>query len=362
MPILSGSASLTRFTVNTQEIDLESQEFRAISPGSEVQESIGIVPFERESDMQIGPSRWAFRVRIDTLRPDATAVKERLADLIRTELEDSGHPTVGARKRKELRNLAREEMMIDARPTSKIIEAVIDDRVMYLGTTANSTIGKVILLLRRAGVIADFKAPWIEHQQADLDSELLDVFEPGQSIHGSRFAQQLIGDREIMIDPSSGYAKLQTRDARITLSGGILPDLVRYVEEGAEVMGLKLVTAETSFRLETLSFRVNGLKIEPSRLEHWTEAMDERLEKIEAAWDLLDQKYMELMRVGKPRRAVAAHPAAHPASASATASPTGDASVSGEGDTEVDTESVDTENMETESGDESNVVQFESNS
>ena len=73
-------------------------------------------------------------------------------------------------------------------------------------------------------------------QQADLESDLLDVYDPGQSIHGSRFAQELIGDREILVDPSSGYAKLQTREARITLSGGVLPDLVRYVEEGAEIM------------------------------------------------------------------------------------------------------------------------------
>ncbi len=302
MPILSGSASLTRFVVNTQEIDLESQAFRAISPGSEIQESVGVVPFEPEADMQIGPSRWAFRVRIDTLRPDATAVRERFQDLIRTEIEDTGNPTVGARKRKELRNLAREEMMLDARPTSKIIEAVIDDRVLYLGTTANSTIGKVIHLLRRAGVVADFKTPWADHQQADAESELLDVYEPGQSIHGSRFAQRLIGDREIMVDPSSGYAKLQTREARVTLSGGVLPDLVRYVEEGAEVMALKLVTPDTSFRLETLSFRVSSLKLEASRLEHWTEALDERLEKIEEAWALLDRKYAELMGTGRTAR------------------------------------------------------------
>ncbi|MEM1250673.1 MAG: hypothetical protein AAGK22_30195 [Acidobacteriota bacterium] len=310
MPILSGSASLTRFTVNTQEIDLESQEFRTISPGSEIQESIGIVPFEPEGELQIGPSRWAFRVRIDTLRPDPTAVRERLNDLLRIEMEESGHPTVGARKRKELRNLAREEMLLDARPTSKIIECVIDDRVLYVGTTANSVLGKIVLLLRRAGVIADFKAPWIDLQQADTESELLDVYEPGQSIHGSRFAQKLIGDREILVDPSNGYAKLQTREARITLSGGVLPDLVRYVEEGAELLGVKLVTAETSFRLDTLSFRISSLKLEPSKLDHWTEALDERLEKIEGTWDLLDQKYADLMRSGSSRPQAAAAPRA----------------------------------------------------
>ena len=298
MPILSGSASLTRFTVNTQEIDLESQEFRAIAPGSEIQESIGIVPFEPESDLQIGPSRWAFRVRIDTLRPDATAVRERFNDLIRLEVEETGNPTVGARKRKELRNLAREELILDARPTSRIIEAVIDDRVLHVGTTANSTLGKIILLLRRAGVTAEFKAPWIDHRQADLESDLLDVYDPGQSIHGSRFAQELIGDREILVDPSSGYAKLQTRDARVTLAGGVLPDLVRYVEDGAEIMAIKLVTAESQFRLDTLAFRLSGLKLEPSRLEHWTEALDERLEKIQQTWDLLDGKYAEVMRLG----------------------------------------------------------------
>ena len=304
MPILSGSASITRFNVTVPAEGPEFQEhtFTTIEPGSEVRESIGFIPFEPGAEYQIGHSRYAFRVRIDRLTPDPTAVRERFRDLVRAELEETDSTFVNARRRKQLRNLAQEELLLDARPSSRIVEGVIEDRLLYVGTSANNVIGKIIRLLSKAGVVAEFRTPWLERGDADIESELMEVYDPGQSIAGSRFVQGVLGDQEVMVDPSSGHVKLQTRDARITVTGGVLPELHRHIDEGCEVMAAKLLTATTSFRLDALSFRLSGLKLERSALEHWTERLDERLEQIVEVFELLDRKYDE-WRVGSRGRA-----------------------------------------------------------
>ena len=150
MPILTGSASLSRFDVALPPtVTFDEQEFREIRAGAEVRESIGFLPFEPQADYQIGAARWAFRVRIDKLSPDPTALRERIADLIRSELEATASDKLSRRRRKELKHLAEEELLRDARPSSKIIEGVLDDGVLHLGTTSNAVIGKVLLLLRK---------------------------------------------------------------------------------------------------------------------------------------------------------------------------------------------------------------------
>ena len=296
MPILSGSASLTRFSVTvSDELDFDSEEFRELAPGSEVRESIGFLPFEPGADYQVGVNRWAFRVRIDRLVIDPTLVRERLADLLRTEAEQTGG-RISAAKRKELKNLAQEELLPRARTASNIIECVIDGAVLYIGTTANNTLGKIVLLLRKIGVIASFKTPWIDLGEDVAESEIMEVYGPDQSMHGSTFLKGLIGDDDLLIEPVEGWAKLATHNARIAITGKVLSDVLSYVEDGAELLAAKLISGDFVFRLDGLSFRISGLTLRRPAMGHWTERLDERLEQIESVWELLDTKYAELRR------------------------------------------------------------------
>ncbi len=310
MPILSGSASLTRFNVTPpDELDFESEEFRELAPGSEVRESIGFLPFEPGADYQIGVNRWAFRVRIDRLVTDATLVRERLADLLRVEAEQSGG-RISAAKRKELKNLAQEELLHKARTVSNITECVIDGSVLHIATTANNTLGKIVLLLRKLGVIASFKTPWIDLGEDDAESEIMEVYGPDQSMHGSSFLKGLIGDDDVMIEPVEGWAKLATHNARIAISGKVLNDVVGYVEDGAELLAAKLISADLVFKLDALSFRVSGLSLRRPAMGHWTERLDERLEQIDSMWELLDTKYSELRRPKRRGRILTSNPPA----------------------------------------------------
>lgn len=303
MPILSGSASLARFNVPLQptDLDFDQHAYREILPGSQIRESIGFVPFEPGAEYRVGHDRHAFRIRIDKLSPDPTILRERLRSLIATELAETGFEAVGARKRKELRHLAEEELLADARPVSKIIEAVIDGKVLHVGTTANSILGKITLLLRKVGVIADFKTPWIDLGDEDLESDVMEVHDPGQSLHGSRFLKALLGNRELPFEPVNGYAKLQTDRARVILSGEILRDLHQYVDDGCELLSAKLIAGEASFRLDALPFRIGSLKLRKPAMGHWTERLDERLEQINEVWQLLDRQYQASRRSAAPR-------------------------------------------------------------
>ncbi|HVS62631.1 MAG TPA: hypothetical protein VMT85_03895 [Thermoanaerobaculia bacterium] len=304
MPLLSGSVSCTRFDVHspTADLDLESQAFRAIAPGSEVRESIGFVPFEPGAEYRVGAARWAFRVRIDRLRADPTAVRERLRELVAAEQEATGAPFVAPKRRTELRHLAEEELLADARPQSQIVEGVIDRRLSYVATTSNNVLGKIVLLLRKVGVLVDFKTPWNDLGQEDLESEILALSDATQSIHGSRFLQALGEDDEIVFEPSDGYVKLQTREARVVLSGGVLHELHGYFDQEIELLAAKLQSAVGTFRLDGLTFRISSLGVERARPAHWTERLDERIERIATVWELLDRKYAEHAR-GRSSRA-----------------------------------------------------------
>jgi hypothetical protein len=122
-----------------------------------------------------------------------------------------------------------------------------------------------------------------------------------RSAHGAHFLEALLGDPEIKFEPVSGYARLQTRQARVTLTGAILRELQRYVQEGSALLAAKLLSGDVTFRLDALAFRVSSLSVENSRLEHWTERLDERMEKITAVWELLDRKYAELSERSRRR-------------------------------------------------------------
>lgn len=297
MGILSGSAAITRFNVPAldTEPDFEAAAFRDIEPGSETRESSGFVPAEPEAPYEVGARRWFFRVRIDTVKPDPTAVTERVKQMVRAEL-DQGAEFVGSKKRKHMKELAEEELVYGTQPRSKIVECCIDGEVLYVGSTAKNMLGRVTELLRRIHVPADFKAPWIDRGDPDIESPIYETYEPGESLLGARFLRALIGDREILFEPESGMVKLRTEEARVSLGGSVLKDLVRYVERGCEVMSAKLLSGDPAavFTLDGLTFRVSALRVETGRHDHWTEQLDERLSKIAAVYELLDKKYEEL--------------------------------------------------------------------
>ncbi|MDP9121339.1 MAG: hypothetical protein M3O15_08225 [Acidobacteriota bacterium] len=310
MGILNGTISVTRcnVVVPPEGPDFERAEFRAIEPESEVRERYGFVPFELDAPYEVGKGRYALRIRIDRLRPDPTSVRERVRELVKVEMETTGAPFVGAKARKRLRELAEQELLRHQAPRSKIIECAIDGSLLYIGSTAKNDLGLVLTLLRQAGVAAEWKAPWLdEAPEADETSDIVTPGEAGQSVLGCRFLKALLEEPEVMVEPETGSVRLATHEARVTLSGGVLRELFRYIEEGAEILSAKLLLGPIPLRFDALSYRIASVKLEPVTAEHWTLALDARLEQIAALWETLDEKYAALRgRLGGPPAAPAA--------------------------------------------------------
>lgn len=297
MGLLSGSLSVTRFNVvvPSEGPDFERIQFWAIDPGSEVRERIGVIPFEIDAPYEVGQGRYAFRVRIDRIRADATAVKERLKELVKTEMEATGRPFVGAKTRKKLRELAEAELCARQAPRTRILECCIDNTILYVASTAKSHLGTVLTLLRQAGVEADFKAPWLdEAPEMDEASDIVIPREPGESVLGCRFVKALLEEPEVMVEPETGSVRLATREAKVSLTGAVLNELFHYLEAGAEILSAKIHVGTYLMRFDALSYRINGLKLEPVRNEHWTVDLDQRLEQIAAVFEVLDGKYAAL--------------------------------------------------------------------
>lgn len=294
MGLLSGSVSVTRFNVSVppEGPDFERARFWAIEPGSEVRERMGFVPYEIDAPYEVGQGRWIFRIRIDRIRPDATAVKERVKELIKTEMDTTGAPFVGAKTRKKLRELAEAELCMGQVPRTRILEGCIDGPLLYVASTAKAHLGTVLMLLRQAGVEADFKAPWLdEAPEADEMSDIVIPKEPGESVLGCRFLRALLEEPEVMVEPETGSVRLATREAKVTLTGSVLHDLFRFLEEGAEILSAKIHVGPVLMRFDALSYRLNGVKLEPVRNEHWTVDLDQRLEQINGVFEVLDEKY-----------------------------------------------------------------------
>jgi hypothetical protein len=297
MGLLSGTLAVTRFNVAVPQEgpDFERARFWEIEPGSEVRERMGFVPFELDAPYEVAQGRYAFRVRIDQVRPDATAVKERMKVLIKTEMEVTGRPFVGSKTRKKLRDLAEAESAMRQAPRTRIVECCIDGGILYVASTAKTFLGTVLALLRQAGVEGDFKAPWLD--EAPEVEEMSDVVvpkEPGQSVLGCRFVRALLDEPDVMVEPETGSVRLATREARVTLAGAVLNELFRYLEEGAEILSAKIHVGASMMRFDALSYRLNGLKLEPVKNEHWTMDLDQRLEQIGAIFETLDGKYAAL--------------------------------------------------------------------
>jgi hypothetical protein len=197
MGILSGTVSVTRYNVAVpaEGPDFERGAFHEIEPGSEVRERAGFVPFELDAPYEVSKGRYAFRVRVDRLRPDATAVRERVRELVKAEMEATGAPFVGAKGRRRLRELAEQELLRRQAPRTTIVECCIDGGLLYVGTTAKSRLGTVQTLLRQAGVAAELKAPWLdEAPEADEASDVVLPSEPGESVLGCRFLKALLDE------------------------------------------------------------------------------------------------------------------------------------------------------------------------
>jgi hypothetical protein len=316
MGILSGTVSVTRYNVAVPQggPDFERARFHEIEPGSEVRERAGFVPFELDAPYEVGKGRYAFRVRIDRLRPDATAVRERVRELVKVEMEATGAPFVGAKARRRLRELAEQELIRRQAPRTAILECCIDGSLLYVGSTAKSWLGTVLALLRQAGVAAELKAPWLdEAPEADEASDVVMPSAPCESVLGCRFLRALLEEPEVMVEPEKGSVRLATHEARVTLTGGVLRELFRYLEEGAEILSAKLLLGPTALRFDALSYRLQSVKLEPVKGEHWTIELDQRLEQIAAVWEQLDAKYAALRdRLGGEPGARAAEPAPSP--------------------------------------------------
>ncbi|HSK79821.1 MAG TPA: hypothetical protein VLQ45_25425 [Thermoanaerobaculia bacterium] len=297
MGLLSGTVSVTRFNVAVPQEgpDFERARFWAIEPGSEVRERMGFVPFEIDAPYEVAKGRYVFRVRIDRVRADPTAVKERLRELVKVEMDTTGRPFVGSKTKKKLRELAEAELCMNQAPRTKIIEGCIDGPILYVASTAKTVLGTVLTLLRSAGVEGDFKAPWLdEAPEVDEMSDVVVPKEPGQSVLGCRFLRALLEEPEVMVEPETGSVRLATREAKVSLSGAVMNELFRYVEEGAEILSAKIHVGPYPMRFDALSYRLNGLKLEPIKNEHWTIDLDQRLEQIAAVFEVLDTKYVAL--------------------------------------------------------------------
>jgi hypothetical protein len=295
MGLLSGSVSVTRFNVTSRpdQLDFEEGRFTEIASGSEVRESRGFVPFRLGAEYQIGHERWAFRIRIDKRRPDPTTVRERLSSLVQGEIE-AGAEFVGPKKRREFKQLVEEEVIESTSPTSKIIECCIDEDILFVASTAKSYLGVVAEMLRKINVHVELKAPWIDRGETGFESDVVTTHEPGESALGCILLRELAGDTEVTIEPEDGRVRLQTSESKITLTGVVIHNLLYFLEQEAEILSAKMVAGDVSFDFDALSFRISNMKVTTEHYEHWTEVLDERLEKISGVFELLDLKYYEI--------------------------------------------------------------------
>lgn len=294
MPLLSGSAAVTRFRVTSRpdEPDFDRLPFAPILPASEVRESIGFVPYVPDAPYLVGAQRWAFRVRVDRRKPEATAVRERLQQLLATEVELTGREFVGAKRRRELKQLAEAELLTGTTPRSKVLECCLDGKVLYVASTAKAYLGVVLELVRRIGITADFLTPWpVEEFEDQGLSDVLETHQPGQSVRGCRCLGLMLDDPEVLLEPETGSAKLRTRQASVSLAGNVVADVFAYLDAGAEILAAKLVIGEFRFAFDALSWRISGLRFEKQKYEHWIEALDARLTRIGALFEWLDKAY-----------------------------------------------------------------------
>lgn len=272
MSLLTGSVSAARFRVPLSSrppiINFDSRPFIAIAPGSEVRESVGFLPFEPGAEYEI-PQGVAFRVRRDTLRPDPTLVRERLAQLIAADTEALGHAP-SRKERAKLKQIAEEELIVAASPRSSIVECAIQGEMLWIGSASDSAVDRVVGLLRAVGVDAEPVMP-------EFDAQVL--------------VAELLGDREIAIEPVNGLVNLESADTKVTLRGEINSELVSLLNAGYSIRAARLVSGDTTYTFDAATYRVSSARIERSILPHWSERLDQRLAWIGDLFADLDEKF-----------------------------------------------------------------------
>ena len=296
MGLVSGSAACTRFNVISlpDNPEFELIPFRPIMPGSSIREKEGFIPYEPGESFEIGARCWAFRIRTDKVVLDGTAIAERVLELVKAETESVGPPS--PKLRQQLRLQAEEEMMQHPMPRSHIIECLMEETVLYVGSTAKGQLGMVLEMLKRIGVEVEFKTPWLDSGQEEELSELVEIKEPGQSILGAEFLKKLLNDPDTFVEADKGSVKMVTGDgAKVGLAGPVLNEVDRLIDQGALVLSAKLMVEGFAFSFDAFSFRFSGLKLDNLKSRHWIERLETRMEKIKALWDWLDNKYQLLM-------------------------------------------------------------------
>lgn len=296
MGLISGSLACTRFNVISlpENPEFELIPFRGIAPGSSIREREGFVPYEPGEPFEVGARKWAFRVRIDKVVPDSTAVAERVKELVKIETENVGPPSV--KLRQQFKMQAEDEFMQHPMPRSKVIECLLEETVLYVGSTSKGHLGLVIELLKRIAVEVDFKTPWLDAGQEEEMSEIVELKEPGQSILGCQFLRKLLNDPDAIVEPEKGGVKMVTPEGvKVSLSGPVHNELDRLLDNGAEILSAKILVEGFAFNLDGLSYRITGLSLENHKNKHWTEQLDLRVEKLKQLWDWLDAKYELLM-------------------------------------------------------------------
>ncbi len=296
MGLVAGSLSVSRFELVSRlaEYDFDALGFEPLPAATERRESIGFVPMEPDAPYRVGHDLWAFRIRFDRVRPDPTAVAERLHAYERGESRADGLEHVPARRRRELKTLAEEEIARLTPPRTAFVEGALDGRQLYLASTARSRLGACLTLLRGLGIEAHAKAPWIE---AGLEPEPLAGVrfnDPGASAHGCRFLRALIEQGDAMAEPVSGAARVAFGEVEVALKGSIHVELFRLFEQGGEPLSAKLVTEHGAFRFEAPTYRIAGLKSESELTGGWIERLDTRLGGLRALFDWLDERYARL--------------------------------------------------------------------
>ncbi len=293
MGLLSGAVSISRFNVTRRppEPDFDAARFEEIEPSSEL-ESRGVIPFAPGADYRVGDNRWAFRVRIDRLRPDATRLRERFRELIQDEI-DAGAETIAPKLRRELRQTAKEEVLATAAVSTRILECCLDDDVLYVVATAKAPLVVVAGELERIGIEIAAKAPWVRRGE-EVESGVDLVALPAQSAVGFEMMRELLGDTVLDIEPDRGRVKLQSRDTQITLAGMVIHDLLHFLEQEADILAARMVTEDATFDFDVVNFRVTNLRIATEPTEDWKEQLNGRLERIAEIFEILDMKYYEL--------------------------------------------------------------------
>lgn len=292
MPLLTAAASVSRFHVTFEgDPDFSLAPFREISSGDEVNvpRSYGFVPMKPGSEYEIDcGGRYAGRVRMDEVRPDAVVVRDRFEEL----LDDEADPP-GKRRRKELAELAWSDAASGTTPRRRYVEWVLDGDVLYIGSPSRAEVSVVHQLFRDIG--AEHKILPVIPWQTLPDMKSTVISHPGESMWGPRFlrAVAVSPSKEMSVSLEEGSAALRRGDLKLSLSGDIRASLGHHLNEGAEVIAARL-QGQHLLMLDGLSWWVKSLALPaPDPSAHWAESLEARLAAIADAFEWLDGAFAD---------------------------------------------------------------------